>query len=42
MKRKTREKIYRVGTWFFLCFFILSVAAAAVFMVMQPVNTANR
>jgi hypothetical protein len=38
MKRKTRERIYKIWTWFFLAFFVLSVAVAAVFLVMQPAN----
>jgi hypothetical protein len=42
MKRKTREKIYRVFVWVFLAIFVFSVAAAAIIMVMQPANPPGR
>jgi hypothetical protein len=38
LKRRTREKIYKAFTWVFLIIFVISVAAAAIFVVMQPAN----
>jgi hypothetical protein len=35
MKRKTREKLYRIFVWVFLGVFIFSVAAAAIIMATQ-------
>ena len=38
MKRKTREKVYRVFVWVFLAIFVFSVAAAAIIMATSPAN----
>jgi hypothetical protein len=41
MKRKTRERLHRVGTWIFLVIFVMSVAVAAIFLIAQPTNPAG-
>ena len=38
MKRKTREKFYRMAVWLFLAVFVFSVAAAAIIMATTPAN----
>ena len=38
MKRKTREKFYRIFVWVFLAVFVFSVAAAAIIMATTPAN----
>ena len=39
LKRKQREKIYRVFVWIFLIVFVFSVAAASIIMLTQPANS---
>ena len=42
MKRKSREKVYRVFVWIFLVIFVFSVAAAAIITLSGPANVAGK